>query len=609
MEELNEKTYFDSIKEYYNFSKSKKAIFRNLFAKKWGGAFTTVKMPSYSDQNNYRHVDVVIEDILYKIRRLNCKHSLNMTTLNIMEYVLYNVNAYLNHTNCKVYVIIFDKAAYVPPMKGFEQNERDRSHIKAQQKKNDTNPNYTVLIEELQQKDFISEDLEEDIKYPINQIINDRKTRKVFINEFCLFLEKYFYPPMGKTLIIDGGLIDDDRPIIITALNPAMETQNDKKFRNYNSSTILTQSRETVEIENQCSKTNVYRSDILKNAIGEADLSIKHYLNNLNYITNEYIYFKNMFVSSPEITDEDKTYPIKVDVIGIDTDLLSIYMHYIGCGCVDDNITMNLILNDSLDPHFIKNSDYQCMIDILLLAKMVNHTFTENIASYITTITTEIGGTKFKIQKKKDNTVQKKNTYLNTSSIGNDKPPKKHVVSNTSTILSMLAVVGIAGNDYVFSYKGYSEELLFKSFFLNLNYIGYLCTGDINTTIICPFAYMRFIRSMLATKHVPKTPCDVWSKDIGIDHAKLRRTVLKKILDDKNIKVPSPVQIFIRWLLLCTNTWMIKYGAFTPVSHVNAVSLEGGYVLMDPSKPISKDNIGIAIFSDIPAMYRDIFIL
>ncbi|RYE12977.1 MAG: hypothetical protein EOP34_09770 [Rickettsiales bacterium] len=388
-----------------------------------------------------------------------------------------------------------------------------------------------------------------------------------------------------------------------------METQNDVKLKNYNCSTILTQSRETIERENQCSKTNVYRSDILENYIGEADLSIKHYLNNLNYIANEYIYSKNMFLSSPEITDEYKTYPITVDVIGIDTDLLSIYMHYIGCGCVDGNIIMNLILNDSLDPLFIKNNNYKCMIDILLLSKMVDHTFLENISSHITTITTEIGGTKFKIQKKKDNSVQKNNSYLNTSSIENDKQPKKHIVSNTSTILSMLAVIAAAGNDYVFSYKGYSEELLFKSFFLNLNYIGYLCTEDITKTIICPFAYMRLIRSMLATRHVPNTPCDVWSKDIGIDYTKLRKTVLKKILDDKNINVPSPAQIFIRWLLLCTNIWMIKYGAFTSVTHINTVSLEGGYVHIDRSKPISKYNIGIAIFSDIPAMYRDIFLL
>lgn len=275
-----------------------------------------------------------IEDGMIALQSLRGKGYTDMTGKKILIHIMKNAMDYLSRQKCRAYVFMLDKMKYVFMIKGIEHKKR-AEHQKNVVQAPDPQP--------------------EDILLPINdmiphewvQLMANRKARSRLIKEIIEGIIKYFHPPQGKMLIIDGGLLDDpEQPIVI--LSEASDDPNIdnashcvwsfdrnveiQKEMHSDEETHVTIKRnkdhETehsiLEIETlnvNCSERTIQYPRELKNRVGECDHCALFWIDYLS---------KDMY---DPVTREE----YYIDVLSRDTDfipiMLSHHLEFLEYGC------------------------------------------------------------------------------------------------------------------------------------------------------------------------------------------------------------------------------------------------------------------------------------
>jgi hypothetical protein len=119
----------------------------------------------------------------------------NPTGREAVRYLMANVTEHLSNPNCRAYVFMLDKIKFIYKIKGIEHKKRSLSR--------DVIP----APDPIQGVPLLP--LDDVIPHRWESIMANRKTRMSLIDEMARLILAYFHPPRGKTLILDGALLDD----------------------------------------------------------------------------------------------------------------------------------------------------------------------------------------------------------------------------------------------------------------------------------------------------------------------------------------------------------------------------------------------------------------
>lgn len=498
---------------------SRKSQFKEVIRTAFPSVFVSEDDPQARD-----NVTFTISDAMIDLQSFYPTGDRLVTGNDVIKYMLRGTMDYLNNTACKLYVFMFDKPGYVFKVKGIEHQKR------ALKRKIAPAPD----PEEGQ--DLLP--LDSSIPYNWTSMMANRKIRKALMQQIANAMIKYFHPPAGKMLVIDGGLLDIDyQPVTIYSHlpKPGQKAVNERK-------SVLLCDTAVLNPEKDLTQRDIQRPEQLANRVGEADICYLFYLNYFRETQEEYRR-KNGIPAEKD--------PIYVDVKTHDTDFIPISLSYFN-NIAKSNFYVRVVFNKGKK----EDSDKRC---VLLVHKLY-----EELANLLGPFI-----------KRPD-----LSTIAAMMSSGND-----YVDGYGGLVPERTLKVFLLEAEYIGDLVDESEEGW------KINAQAY---GRFLKAMYCD-KYQKAIWKEAPGKRkaddMERLWSDFWKNEISWP-------ILRKIVENHNKKkitgrVPSNGVMWLRMLRLQFNLEILRIGYKIKPEDIDLKCLEYGFSLVETAKPLGFHNIRI----------------